>query len=671
MSRATRVKQNFEVLGIDSLDSLDSLSLAQFADALRKVLPSDKSNDRVLEFFVIWLCHRLMAVDLSIECSLSSEIATWYRFVKEMPVDDSHILAAFHDWQRCQAVENPASSRRLSIAESELRKLIMPASSKLSDSDTSSAKSEDRFGQMHPDRAKLPQQANIVIKLGDDNDGDDVIIISSNTLRRSNTSLRGKDGDRQPDTSFLTGPNMLPMNDRAKPSRIKGDLDVSELESKGKPMQGATVAHSEGGSSKPPVDCSCNRCGQKGHYFEDCPTNIDPTFDRKPPKAYVCHLCNRKGHHHTSLCPTNRDSDSITQQRLKHAKNLGLSSKARLFENQDCPRNELWLPDRGSSPSPSSNISRRRCKDTYRPLDGLARLHLARHQPRKRRASRSPSPGQIASRKKNHLCGNEGLKDGPKMELDDDLVSHQRGPEEGRLSYDDEDDGSIARTSSIKLTSSPASDKGGAADASTTIAFEDTWDDAHAKRKKQWELAVLDMIRTESIKTDLLVLVNGIEYSPFFYSQSERFFLSEENLWVNQSFNKRRPSSAEFYNIRNETEQQTEEPEYEMVTEGASEGVLQCSSPEDAANPGVTTLEFTNLSPEMEEDVPMVDSETTAAMAVPTNAANLPTIAAAAPNTENLCRLGRQERASSQSHRVTHMFPQSKKKTSKRKHRLS
>lgn len=261
MNCATGVKQNFEVLGNDSVDSL---SLAQFADALRKVLPSDKSNDRVLELFVIWLCHRLMNIDLSIECGFSSEIATWYQFVKEMPADDSHILAAFHHWQRCQAVENPASSRRLSIAESELRKLIMSASSKLSDSDTISAKSQDRFGQMHPDRAKLPQQANIVIELGDDHDDDDVIFISSNTLRKSNTSPGGKDGDRQPDTSFLTGSNMLPMNDRFKPSRIKGNLAVSELESKGMPRKRATVAHSEAGSSKLPVDYSCNRCGQKG-----------------------------------------------------------------------------------------------------------------------------------------------------------------------------------------------------------------------------------------------------------------------------------------------------------------------------------------------------------------------------------------------------------------------
>ncbi|KAL2142683.1 hypothetical protein VTI28DRAFT_838 [Corynascus sepedonium] len=669
MNRATGVKQNFEVLGNDSVDSL---SLAQFADALRKVLPSDKSNDRVLELFVIWLCHRLMNVDLSIECGFSSEIANWYRFVKEMPADDSHILAAFHDWQRCQAVENPASFRRLSIAESELRQLIMSASSKLSDSDTISANSEDRFGQMHADRAKLPQQTNIVIELGDNHDDDDVIFISSNTLRKSKTSPGGKDGNRQPDTSFLTGSNMLPMNGRFKPSRIKGNLAVSELESKGMPRKGATVAHSEAGSSKLPVDYSCNRCGQRGHYFENCPTDLDPTLDRKPPEAYVCHLCNRKDHHHISHCPTNKDSDSITEQRLKHAKSLDLSSKDRLLENQDCSRDVPWLPNRGSSPSPSSNASRRRCKDRYRPLDGLARLHLSptRHQPRKRRASRSPSPGQTASRKKNHLCGNGGLKDESSMELDDDLVSHRRSPEEGRLSYDDEDDGSITRTSSIKLTNLPASEKGGAADAPATIAFEDAWDDAHSKRKKQWEFAVLDMIRTESIKTDLLVLVNGIECSPFFYSLSERFFLSEENLWVNQSLNKRRPSSAEFYNISNETEQQTEEPEYEMVAEGASDGVLQCSIPEEAANVGVTILEPTNLSPEREGNVAIVDSETTAAMAVPANAADLPTILAEAPNTESLCRLGRQERASSQSHRVNHKFPQCRKKSSKKKHRL-
>ncbi|KAL2172836.1 hypothetical protein VTG60DRAFT_14 [Thermothelomyces hinnuleus] len=169
MNRVGRMEQNLETLGFESLDIL---SLTKFSEALREVLPSDKRNDRILEYYIIWLYRRLMTVDLSADNDFSREIAAWYRFMKETPLADHQILQAFHGLQRSHAVEDSASSRRLSMAEAELRRLITPAASKLSGLVTDSAKSENYLSQMQLDSPKLSQEESIIIELDDhDDDG--------------------------------------------------------------------------------------------------------------------------------------------------------------------------------------------------------------------------------------------------------------------------------------------------------------------------------------------------------------------------------------------------------------------------------------------------------------------------------------------------------------------
>ncbi|KAB8301329.1 hypothetical protein EYC80_003210 [Monilinia laxa] len=74
---------------------------------------------------------------------------------------------------------------------------------------------------------------------------------------------------------------------------------------------------SGGGSSDyVPMNYICNRCGKNGHSVKNCPTNMDPAFDKKPPETYKCCICNRFGNHWYGLCPRNTDKDSITQRRL-------------------------------------------------------------------------------------------------------------------------------------------------------------------------------------------------------------------------------------------------------------------------------------------------------------------------------------------------------------------
>ncbi|KAI9805296.1 MAG: hypothetical protein M1833_005749 [Piccolia ochrophora] len=46
--------------------------------------------------------------------------------------------------------------------------------------------------------------------------------------------------------------------------------------SKGKPTNVAVPSH------PPPTGYICYRCGEKGHWIQECPTNTDPTFDGRP-----------------------------------------------------------------------------------------------------------------------------------------------------------------------------------------------------------------------------------------------------------------------------------------------------------------------------------------------------------------------------------------------------
>ncbi|CAI5717099.1 unnamed protein product [Peronospora effusa] len=58
-----------------------------------------------------------------------------------------------------------------------------------------------------------------------------------------------------------------------------------------------------GGSRRPPPESyTCNRCGTKGHWIEDCPTKdqLNPSgqIQRKvPPEGYLCKRCNIPGHY--------------------------------------------------------------------------------------------------------------------------------------------------------------------------------------------------------------------------------------------------------------------------------------------------------------------------------------------------------------------------------------
>ncbi|KAK4126558.1 hypothetical protein N657DRAFT_568397, partial [Parathielavia appendiculata] len=486
-------------LEVLDLESFEGVSLNQLSDAITNKLPSDVSRMGTLTIYVMWLYPRLMAIDVSAEGSLTQEITTWYRFLKAMASHDDLIFEAFRNWQRHQAIADPTSSRRLSIAEAELRGLMASPSTSVNPG-LSAAKPEALFGQMHPDRVKLSQEPRTVIEIDDDDDGgdDDVVFISSKTLPKGRGSSEGHGQNPQPGLPILTGPNMLAVKDLTTAPPKKKDSEVAEtkrkLSAKYSDSSSASPRTEKGGTSKrPPQYYVCDRCGQQGHLLKKCPTNMDPSFDRKPPQNYKCHFCKKVGEHYGPLCPKHPHPDSIAAQRRAYAKTGGRVEGARRPDHmdrfqdkraepsQDGRESQYDIPARGTdrSSSPVREVGRHRYGDKYRPVDKyrpedeFSRLSLSmpRDQRRKRKASRSPSPDKTVLRKKSQGLAIAGmanwsskaatLSDNLMGRRDDDLIVQRGGQREGRLSYDDEVDEDVTQTRPPRrVTSAPVEQEG-------------------------------------------------------------------------------------------------------------------------------------------------------------------------------------------------------------------
>lgn len=253
MDHSDKIKQNLQLL---RLENLEGLSLGQLSSAIGERLPSDVSKKRILNIYVMWLHPRLMAIDFPTDEAFTHEIAAWYRFLKALPSDDNSIAEAFWDWQHGQSVQDPASWKRLKIAEAQLHKLMSPSPTKLELS--------VRYGHMHPDRLKLSEESPAVIEL-DDGDSD-IVVVSSNTLRIDANSPENHGRNGQRDLSFLTGSNMLAVNETAKAPRRK-NADISQAQ--GKPVTQLSRSRETEETCTPKellAGYICHRCGKEGKH---------------------------------------------------------------------------------------------------------------------------------------------------------------------------------------------------------------------------------------------------------------------------------------------------------------------------------------------------------------------------------------------------------------------
>ncbi|KAJ4300237.1 hypothetical protein N0V88_002909 [Collariella sp. IMI 366227] len=242
MDHSDKIKQNLAIFG---LKTLDGFSLQQLCDAVGKNLPMDVSKKRILNIYSMWLHFRLMVIDISAADSFTREIATWYKFLKSLAYDDLLILEVFHDWQRGQFLEDPASSRRLSIAAAELRTVMASSPLKACGFTSKAAKSGGQFGHMHPDRVRMSKDNRTVIELDDDEDEGQIIEVSSDEVWLGGHFPQEDTQAKFSDLSFLTGSNRMAMKNMVE------------------------------------------------HGPRNCPRNLDPSFDKKPAKNYKCVYCKK------------------------------------------------------------------------------------------------------------------------------------------------------------------------------------------------------------------------------------------------------------------------------------------------------------------------------------------------------------------------------------------
>ncbi|KAL2137425.1 hypothetical protein VTI74DRAFT_46 [Chaetomium olivicolor] len=582
MDHSDKNKQNLAIFG---LKSLDGISLQELCEAVGKNLPSDVSKKRILNIYIMWLHFRLMVVDISAIDSFTQDIATWYRFLKNLAYDDLLILEVFHDWQRGQASEDPASSRRLSIAAAELQSVMTsPASPCAKEPPSKAAKPEEQFGHMHPDRLKLSQETRTFVDL-DDDEGE-IVEDSSACLRNDGQSPQEHDRVGCSNLSFLTGSNRLAMGDTASlPVRHK-QVKPSHAQDKSMPQSfasrlidprgeaaGVSKESQSGWKTKPGF--RCDRCGSPGHNPRCCPTNLDPAYDRRPAENYKCHYCRKFGDHYATLCPKHPSPDSIWKQRRN-----ALDSQARLEESQRGRTEDRGEDDRtvrswDDRRTPFDESSRRGARSRSQ-IRETGRYHSGgRYQPdyessshcvlssrdhrSKRKASRSPSPDRYVPRTKNHPWDNKHPKETPrkKREFSGDLVAmDQKNFGDGRLSYEDEgyrDMPVLANPSSefresqktpVERPEAPISEKSG----NSALLAGDSF-----------ELEVLEMILAESVRSDLILLVDSVEC--LCNPSVATLFRGQENIWVNKEVNTTRPSSSDFFEMQDDDEEEAEATE--------------------------------------------------------------------------------------------------------------
>ncbi|KAL1842626.1 hypothetical protein VTJ49DRAFT_4674 [Mycothermus thermophilus] len=479
-----------ETLGFQGLDGG---SLDQLTDTAAKKLQLD-TDKKSLELNVMWLHERLTAMDVSQEATFTAEIAAWYWVVKAQSYDGYLVLEAFRDWQRKQAVDDPASSRRLMIAEAELHKLIDTVSGRVKAvPDPMATKNNEASSQMRSGHVQEPPGERMDIGIEDvEACGNETMNILSGTIQTNQSSG---------DLSFLTGSNMEP---------------VGTVKTFSNSMARATALAA--------APKKCRRCGEDVLY---CPTNLDPRFDLKPPKGYKCVFCRKVEDHFGRFCPKNPDPNSIGRLRQR-----------RPPSENEAGRNE-------HSQAGIGNALDRDGWERYRPADEFSRLSIEDKRS-KRKATRSPSSERTRPKKPKHPWASTIGRRG--------ILTDER---EGRLSYDDELSDNVSVGSSVsghRRSSTPSrvdsrsvdkmdTDSDGENMPLTTVDHVSARD---AERRQQFEAAILNMIREESGKMDLLLVAEGVELVRAPAPALLQLFKSQSSLWVNKTLATTRCRGADF-----------------------------------------------------------------------------------------------------------------------------
>ncbi|KAK3955476.1 hypothetical protein QBC32DRAFT_379066 [Pseudoneurospora amorphoporcata] len=423
-------------LGVRTLGELSLEELAERIDSISE-LTAPRTQ---LYVFMKWLSDRLLEADSSDEESISREIATWCLFVNNVNAefDSGNVVGTFEEWLEEHLQAEPLGAKRLKMAELEIKKFhglpteaphgLVPAGQHFQPSppaeeiyqqvspvnEASEVPRVEGFGHIHPDRLKLSRYGDSNSKKGEVIDLDEwqrpIVDISSD----EDAGLQAKN-----DLSFLTGSNRMVFgDDETNLTTELQEKGKNKTRGKKKSMQSAPTSVQTNRNNKKP----CGRCGVTGHYHMQCPTNLDPSFDKNPPDDYKCNLCNKFGDHYATVCKRNMQPASLTQQRKRYAeqKRNFHFRRGRSSSPFRGPNDERHI-ERGRSPSrePRDRYHYDRESSLYREPE--TRLHVDKDRSRERRRSweryrrnrsrsrsRSPSPLRPVSRRREKQRANGG-----------------------------------------------------------------------------------------------------------------------------------------------------------------------------------------------------------------------------------------------------------------------
>lgn len=340
---------------------------------------------------------------------------------------------------------------------------------------------------------------------------------------------------------------------------------------------------------------------------------MDPTLDRTPPRGYICKICKRSGHHFIQLCPFDHDYNSITQRRRRSARANGRTSQDRLAEYSPDFWNDRRSRFQGDlSPTGIQPHGRCRSRSPFRRIDRkYERDRPASYQNHsgKRKATGETPPRDSVPQ--NKICTQDSgeVQEVTRKKVGfDNVVVYIPPKQEGRLSYYDEPNGDEPTVPlamgvtkplghekmDVDTPEMPSSEK--------SVSLDGDEDDC------------LGMIRTESDKTNLLLLVNGIEY-PRKYSTCVAEFLRGRQIWVNESIMYTRSCPADFFGPPVAAEQLAcWEAECEpMVNKGlVGEMARDFASADEAAGLATNVVAADSTKVGAEEDATMDDAGSTA-----------------------------------------------------------
>ncbi|KAG8166510.1 hypothetical protein KVR01_002199 [Diaporthe batatas] len=287
----------------------------------------------LVSIYLIWLQEHLNVWDLSDSAAFRPQIESWYTSLRFHGYQDQPIRDAFTAWVSNQIQTDPICARRLLVAEEELNQVC---------GGKPTMQPRD-FGVDHGAAGVITVREDKVIDVSSGDDDSDVEFLGW----KPPDILRSASKPARHPVAPLTGANK-------DTQRMQG-AGVREPNDRLKRMETVNVSPIRVPSGRPHKNYVCDRCGERGHYKEQCPTNLDPSFDPRPTGGYQCYCCGAKEKHLTTLCPHNENPDSVTQQRIRAGVPVMISSSP--LGEADCYRPLAMRPRKAKKPPPKSTDS--------------------------------------------------------------------------------------------------------------------------------------------------------------------------------------------------------------------------------------------------------------------------------------------------------------------------